>query len=80
MSITLLIFTALYIQWTSLKNDTIAGIQGRYFIPLMLLLSLLGRNKMILFNEVKEREIFTAGMILQLVTIIYLIKALIVIA
>ena len=30
-----LIFTSLYIQWTPLGKDTIDGIQGRYFTPLM---------------------------------------------
>ena len=33
----LLIFTSLYVQWTPLKNSVIDGIQGRYFIPLLLL-------------------------------------------
>lgn len=31
-----LIFTSLYIQWTSLRNPLIEGVQGRYFIPLAL--------------------------------------------
>ena len=32
----LLIFTSLYLQWTSVGNDKINGVQGRYFIPLIL--------------------------------------------
>ncbi len=38
LSIILLIFTALYIQWTPLKNTIVEGIQGRYFIPILMLL------------------------------------------
>lgn len=38
LSIVLLIFTALYIQWTSLQNHVVEGIQGRYFIPILMLL------------------------------------------
>ena len=44
-----LIFTSLYIQWTAVKAPLIEGVQGRYFIPLvMLILSLLtplGNNR-----------------------------------
>ena len=32
---TILIYTSLYVQWTSLKNVIIEGIQGRYFIPIL---------------------------------------------
>lgn len=34
-----LIFTSLYVQWTPLKNETINGIQGRYYTPLIGLLA-----------------------------------------
>ena len=39
LSIIILIFTSLYIQWTPLKSNYIEGIQGRYFIPLIVPLS-----------------------------------------
>ena len=32
-----LIFTSLYVQWTPVRNSTIGGIQGRYFLPIFLL-------------------------------------------
>ena len=32
----LLIFSALYAQWTPVGNDVVKGVQGRYFIPLLL--------------------------------------------
>lgn len=35
----LLIFSALYAQWTPVGNDVVKGVQGRYFIPLLLPLS-----------------------------------------
>ncbi|MBR3661644.1 MAG: DUF2142 domain-containing protein [Bacilli bacterium] len=38
LSIILLIFTSLYVQWTPLKKNVINGVQGRYFLPIMLLL------------------------------------------
>lgn len=38
--ITGLIFTSLYIQWTSVGNDIIEGVQGRYFLPILPLLIL----------------------------------------
>lgn len=33
-----LIFTSLYVQWTAVRADTIQGIQGRYFIPIIALI------------------------------------------
>ncbi len=36
-----LIFTSLYVQWTTCGSDSIAGIQGRYFIPILPLVVLL---------------------------------------
>ena len=33
-----LIFASLYVQWTAYKNPIIDGIQGRYFIPLLMFL------------------------------------------
>ena len=39
LSIIMLIFTSLYLQWTPLKSNIIEGIQGRYFIPLIIPIS-----------------------------------------
>lgn len=36
----MLIFTSLYVQWTPVANRIIEGIQGRYYIPLLLPLAL----------------------------------------
>ena len=75
-----MILAGMLLSWTPFGYVSIEGVQGRYFTPLLLLVSLLGRNRFLLMNDNREREIFTAGMVLQLLTVIYLIKALIVIA
>ncbi|MBE6161603.1 MAG: DUF2142 domain-containing protein [Firmicutes bacterium] len=43
--IILLISTSLYVQWTSYMNPEILGIQGRYFLPILLPLMLLFSRK-----------------------------------
>lgn len=45
-----LIFTLLYLTWTSLDSNVIHGIQGRYFIPVAPLLFLLFYNQKIKVN------------------------------
>ena len=40
-----LIFTSLYVQWTPVQNEVINGIQGRYFLPIILMVALLVQNK-----------------------------------
>ena len=39
--ITILIFTSLYMQWTPYGEEVVDGIQGRYFLPIMLLISVM---------------------------------------
>lgn len=47
-----LICASLYVQWTSLENEVIEGIQGRYFIPLIIFPALL----IVYNNDKKKRE------------------------
>ena len=47
-----LICASLYVQWTSLENEIIEGIQGRYFIPLIIFPALL----IVYNNDKKKRE------------------------
>lgn len=75
-----MILLGMLLTWTPFGHVSIEGVQGRYFTPLLLLASLLGRNSVILLNENKDRAIFCGGMVLQLLAVIYLIKALIVVA
>lgn len=72
-----MILMGMLLTWTPYGYVSVEGVQGRYFTPLLLLASLLGRNGSILLNENKDRAIFAGGMFLQLLTIIYMIKALI---
>lgn len=48
----LLVMTSLYVQWTKVGNNVIEGIQGRYFIPLLLPFSII--IKTISNNETKK--------------------------
>lgn len=42
---TVLIFTALYIQWTPYHKEIIDGVQGRYFIPFIILIPFIFANR-----------------------------------
>ena len=44
LAIIALVFTSLYIQWTKPEDTSIAGIQGRYFLPILPLILLLLRK------------------------------------
>ena len=75
-----MILMGMLLTWTPFGHVSIEGVQGRYFTPLLLLLSLAGRNNIVLLNDNKDRGIFCGGMVLQLLAVIYLIKALVVVA
>ena len=72
-----MILMGMLLTWTPFGYVSIEGVQGRYFTPLLLLASLLGRNKAVILNENRDRAIYCGGIILQLLAVIYLIKALI---
>ena len=43
-----LIYTSIYMQWSTLKNYYINGVQGRYFVELLLpFMLVLGQNKLV---------------------------------
>lgn len=54
LAVVVLIFTSLYIQWTAMFSSEISGVQGRYFIPILPLISLVVLNKLKLKNEYTE--------------------------
>ncbi len=66
---TLLIFTSLYLQWTELRAHFVDGIQGRYFIPLIPIVSLLFMTK----ND-EEKINFCSLMIVIMFNIVALIS------
>lgn len=59
--IAILIFTSLYIQWTVYGADTIDGVQGRYFLPILLLVPLIISR---LDNKSPHMNLITPKMIL----------------
>ena len=75
--IILLIFTSLYVQWTPLKNDVIIGIQGRYFIPILIFVPLifigLFKKKNIKFDESKINPYIFGFIIFQLINAITMV-------
>lgn len=67
------IFMAILISellfWTPVGYSVIAGIQGRYFVPMIPLLLLLLRNRQLVFRKSAERRLLSAAMFLQLFVI-----------
>lgn len=57
LSISFLIFTSLYIQWTTYGSDSILGIQGRYFIPIFPLVAFLIGSSLKIKTSYKDEEI-----------------------
>lgn len=68
-----LIFTSLFVQWTAIGSTGIAGVQGRYFIPILPLIMLLIGNNIKIFNKYKERNIIKCISILGLILYVYVI-------
>ncbi len=68
-----LIFTSLYVQWTTVGQTSIAGIQGRYFLPILpLVMLLLGSVVKVksLYNEEKVTKFVAISiLVLQIFTI-----------
>ena len=65
-----LIFKSLYVQWTTVGSDSIAGIQGRYFIPILPLIALLIGSQLKIKTEYSEenpcKTIASIGVVLQI--------------
>lgn len=76
LAIFALIFTSLYVQWTSPGDTNIKGVQGRYFIPFMPLVAILLSNIKIT-TKYKETNIIKTisitGMILQIYVILSIV-------
>lgn len=56
ITIVALIFTSLYVQFNKVENAQIYGIQPRYFIPVLLLASIIINNKLLIFNGKLENK------------------------
>ncbi len=59
-----LVFTSLYIQWTPVANATVVGVQGRYFLPVLLLTPLI-------LNSVKKPQAIHEGYISERQVVIF---------
>lgn len=56
---------ALYLSWTTVKSKEISGMQGRYLIPMILLLSLLGGIR----DSKKNKENYVVDITISVVMI-----------
>lgn len=73
-----IILAGMLLTWTPKDYISIEGVQGRYFIPFSLALSLVGRNSRLMYEKSVDRGLMYAGYIGQLLTVMYLIKAVLV--
>lgn len=71
----ILILTALYITWTPHQAQTILGVQGRYFIPIfiLILLSMIKGNQNVEINHL-EIKYFIMFFVLNLLTLVPIAK------
>lgn len=70
-----IILAGMLLTWTPKDYISIEGVQGRYFIPFMPAFSLTGRNSRLMYEKSVDRGMMYAGFIGQLLTVMYLIKA-----
>ena len=66
-----LIFTSLYIQWTPINFDTIAGVQGRYFLPILPLASMLIASSVKIKSEYEKDKLTKILGIIVLIIYVY---------
>ena len=75
VTIIALIYTSIYVQWNPVKNVRIEGVQGRYFLPIIILTSFIVSNDKLVFNgkiDNKYMFLFMLFMNLNVITsIIY---------
>lgn len=73
-----LVFTSLYVQFTDDNSTVIKGVQGRYFIPIMLIVGLLLSNLKII-NEYKEENKIKLIGIVALILQLYIMLSIIIV-
>lgn len=69
-----LILLGMLLQWTPMGHVSVEGVQGRYFLPFMLILLTACKNRGVLLNRRMDRGIITAAAVGQLLTLTYVIK------
>ena len=65
ISVVGLVLTSLYVQWTPYKEEVIGGIQGRYFIPIIMLVPFIIFNKKLKINKIIDYKYINLFIILQ---------------
>ena len=72
-----LIFTSLYVQWTTIGSDSVLGIQGRYFIPILPLVALLIGSQLKVKTDYSDentcKTIAIIGVVLQIWAILAIV-------
>ena len=64
----------MYVQWTALQRENIEGVQGRYFIPIIILIPLLFKNDYFtLEKKIQNRILMSFLLFLNLHAIISII-------
>ena len=70
-----LILLGMLLQWTPMGHVSVEGVQGRYFLPFMLILLTACKNRGVILNKRIDRGIAAAAVAGQLLTLTYMIKA-----
>ena len=70
-----LILLGMLFQWTPMGYVSVEGVQGRYFLPFLPILLAACRSRGILLNRRIDRGIAAAAVSGQLLTLVYLMKA-----
>lgn len=65
---TIMTYTSLYVMWSPVANPIVLGLNGKYFIPLMLPLFLLFKNGIGKYDENKVKLAIFIGLVLILVS------------
>ena len=74
MGSTGLILLGMLFQWTPVGHVSVEGVQGRYFLPFLLILLTAFRNGGVFLNRRIDRGIATAAAFGQLLTLVYVIR------
>ena len=79
LAVIVLVFTSLYVQWTTVGRESISGVQGRYFLPILPLIMLLLGSVLKVQTSYKKENINKFVAISILVLQIYTISQIIVV-
>ncbi len=66
----LLMFTSLYMQWTAVYSDFVDGVQGRYFIPLLLVFAMLFMNKKEKVSKAEDYNLVSCSVLTNIMALI----------